>query len=109
MSGALDRIAYNVAETWLLQRGFIPSAGWDPDDPLCVRDYGPHRVWTIKARIPVELVDEIDTVDLMNDFRAYLIQHNTLPTAIRFQPYNLEVYACPHGYGTFLYISLYHT
>ncbi len=109
MSGALDRIAYNVAETWLLQRGFIPSDGWDPNDPQCVQNYGPHRVWTIQARIPVGLVDKIDTVDLMNDFRAYLIQHNTLPTAIRFQPYNLEVYACPCGCGTFLYISLYHT
>lgn len=103
----MNNIALRVVETWLLLLGFTPSAGWDPDDLNCVRDYGPHRVWTIQAKVPPEQVDTLDLDTLDKSFREYISAHNAAPTAVKFEPYGMEVYVCPCGCGTFLYTSIY--
>lgn len=103
----LDQIAVRTMETWLLSMGFQPSNEWDPNDLNCVRDYGPHRIWTVQARIPADLVDGLDLDTLDKAFREYMTAHNATPTAVKFEPYGIEKYACPCGCGTFLYTSIY--
>lgn len=109
MSGALDRIAYNVAETWLLQRGFTPSADWDPADPQCIQDYGPYRMYTIQAEVRADYVGTIDKASLIADFEDYLEKVNKALRMIQFQLYNVEVYSGLCNRGTSIYVSLVHT
>lgn len=72
----LDSIAVNVVEIWLLQRGILPSGGWDPNDKNCVRNDGPHRIWTIQGKIPVEQEKTLNIEILEREFREYLDKHN---------------------------------
>lgn len=105
----VDKIAYDITEVWLLQRGFLPSVGWDSANPLCIRDYGPHRVYTIQAEVPSDYVGEFDRDRLRADFEAYLEMVNQALVTVRFLPYDVEVYSCFCHCGTFLYVSLVHT
>lgn len=98
----LNLIARNVLAGFLATIGLAPSDG----DSMEIRDYGPHRVWTVQAKLPPEM----DTIDQSVVFKAlaeYLDKHNALPTAVRFNAYGLEVYSCYCGCGTFLYTSIY--
>ena len=99
----LTALAVRVLESWFLSLGFTPCGGWDPADPNCMRDYGPHRIWTVQARCP----DDADCDALSMSFLEYIHQHNALPGAIKFEPYNLELYECPCGCGTFVFASIY--
>ena len=101
----LDKIAVKIVEIWMLQQGILPADNWEPNDPICVRDYGPHRVWTIQGRLEAE---NLDVEALEKAFRDYLDKHNQLSTAVRFQVYGIEAYS--HADGTFLlYVSIYHS
>lgn len=99
----LNALAVRVLEVWLMQQGFQPSEGWDGNDPNCRRQYGPHIVWTVQARIP----GPYDYDALWDSFRAYIAEHNALPGAVRFEPYDLATYICPCGCGEFLYAAIY--
>lgn len=99
----IKAIARNVTAGFLLTLGMTPSEG---EDTLEVREYGPHLVMTQQARVPDSMAATIDPVETLDKLTAYL---NALPTAIRFEPYNVEVYICPCGCGTFLYVSICHT
>lgn len=102
----LTAIARNVISGFLLTLGMTPSMG---KDTLDVKDYGPHRVFTQQARVPETMAASIDPAEILDKLVVYLFHHNTLPTATRFYPYNVECYICPCGCGTFLYVSIYHT
>lgn len=101
----LTEIARNIIAGFLLTLGMVPSEG---EDTLEVRDYGPHRVFIQQARVPDKQARTIDPVETLDKLVSYLDHHNALPTAVRFHPYNAEVYICPCGCGTFLYVSIYH-
>lgn len=102
----LTQIARNVIAGFLLTLGMIPNEGEDTAEVL---EYGPHLVMTQQARVPDSMAATIDPVETLDKLTAYLNHHNALPTAIHFEPYNVEVYICPCGCGTFLYVSVCHT
>ncbi len=101
----VSQIARNVIAGFLLTLGITPSEG---EDTLQITDYGPHRVFTQQARVPDSMAADIDPAETLDKLVTYLDHHNALPTAVRFYPYNAEVYICPCGCGTFLYTSIYH-
>ncbi|MEA4895241.1 MAG: hypothetical protein VB064_08255 [Oscillospiraceae bacterium] len=103
----IDLIALNVVQAWLLMMGFTPSNGWDSDDPNCVRDCGPHRIYTIVGKASPDMADSLDLDALKESLSNYLKRHNKAPTAAKFQPYDIEAYYCPCGCGTFLYVTIY--
>lgn len=100
----LTDIARNVIAGFLLTLGMTPSEG---EDTLETRDYGPHRIFIQQARVPDTLANSIDPMETLDKLATYIEHHNSAPTAIQFQPYNVEVYVCPCGCGTFLYVSIY--
>lgn len=102
----LALIAKNVLTGFLLSLGIIPSEG---EDTLEIRDHDRHRIFTLQAKVPENMSTSIDAEETYQKLVAYMNHHNALPTATRFQPYNAEVYICPCGCGTFLYVSIYHT
>lgn len=99
----VTQLAQNIIAGFLLTLGITPS---ESEDTAEVREYGPHLVMTQQARVPDSMAATIDPVETLDKLTAYL---NALPTAIRFEPYNVEVYICPCGCGTFLYVSICHT
>lgn len=101
----LFHIAKNIIAVFLLSLGITPSEG---EDSLTVRDVGPHRIFTQQAKAPPELARSLDAGDVLEQLVNYLEHHNALPTAVHFHPYNVEIYVCPCGCGTFLYVSVYH-
>lgn len=103
----LNAIAVRVLEAWLLSLGLQPSGGWDENDPNCCCDHGPHRVWTVCARIPTELTADMSIETLFASLRNYIDNHNQIASCIKFQPYDTQMYECPCGCGTFLYASIY--
>lgn len=102
----LKNISRNVIAGFLLTLGITPSEG---EDTLDIIDFGPHRIYTQQARVPDGLADNIDPTETLEKLVTYMESHNALPTAVCFQPYNVEAYVCPCGCGTFLYVSIYHT
>lgn len=102
----LQQIARNIIAGFLLTLGMTSS---EDEDTLEVKDYGPHRIFTQQVRVPDSMAAAIDPGETLDKLVAYLEHHNALTTAVRFQPYNAEVYVCPCGCGTFLYVSIYHT
>lgn len=101
----LFQIAKNVIAGFLLSLGITPSEG---EDSLTVRDFDYHRVITQQAKAPPELARSLDAGEVLEQRVNYLEHHNALSTAVHFQPYNVEIYVCPCGCGTFLYVSIYH-
>lgn len=101
----LTEIARNVLAAFLLTLGIVPS---EDEEVLEVRDHGRHRVYSLMAQLPAPLADTIDPADVLDQLVAYVEYHNARPGAVRFHPYNAEVYICPCGCGTFLYVSIYH-
>lgn len=101
----LFNIARNITEAFLLTLGIIPSMG---EDTLETQDYGPHRIFTYQVRVPDSLASAIDGKDVLDKLVSFLDYHNAIPTSVQLYPYNVEVYICPCGCGTLLYISVYH-
>lgn len=102
----LAETARNIIAGFLLTLGITPSEGEDTTE---VRDYGPHRVLTQMAQVPPVLAGSIDPAETLEQLAAYVEHHSARPGAVRFEPYNVEIYICPCGCGTFLYVSICHT
>lgn len=86
-------IALSVVRTWLLSLGFRPSDDWDPSDPGCLCDYGPHRVITVQAHIPAGASFDCD--DLLCQLDTYLDAQAQLPGSIRLHAYDIASWCCP--------------
>ena len=99
----LNQIALRTVESWFLSMGFQPSGGWDEHDVTCRRQYGPHILWTVCARVP----DDIDEDAAALSFSHYISEYNKLPSSVKFQPYGLQFYDCPCGCGSFVYATIY--
>lgn len=93
----VDEIAIRVLEIWLLLQGFILIG----DDEI--RDYGPHRVWTVSARC--------DDIIQAGDFWPLLVRdisdHNKHSTYFRFHPYDVKVYPSAVGGTSNIYASIF--
>ena len=100
------QIAVHLLEVWLLSLGLQPTGDFDPDDPACMRDYGPHRVWTIQARVPDGLA--VDRYELLDHLRNFLDEQAALPGAMRFHAYNIDLYDSPYC-GSYIFASIEHT
>ena len=96
-----NKLITNILAGFLAQFGIVPSA-----DGIQVREYPPHIVWTLQARIPDALVDRYDADDYFEALVKYLIIHNRMLTAVKLGAYNAEIYTCPCGCGDFLYVSV---
>jgi hypothetical protein len=95
----IDQIAVRTLETWLLSKGFTLSGGFES------KDHGPHRVWTVSAHTFQALDSD---KKLMDELTAYLEVHNQLPSAVKFQPYDVGTYASlTRNGGTYIYASIY--
>ena len=101
-SQKIAQIAWSVVAAFLAQLGIIPS-----EDGMEIKDHGYHRVFCVRSKVPPEKADSIDSFDVYNALMEYLDRHNAATTAVKFFPYGAEVYICPCGCGTFLYISIY--
>ena len=100
------QIAVHILEVWLLSLGFLPTGYFDPDDPACMRDYGPHRVYTVQANIPTGVpVDRYELLDLLQQF---LDEQASLPGAMRFHAYDIDLYHSPYC-GNYIFASIEHT
>ncbi len=93
----VNEIAVRILTLFLLMCGFEPSDGCE------IRDFGYHRVWTVSACVPFDT----DIESLKIDFDAYLNEHNSCPTAVKFGFYDCVVYPCNHCGGQHLYLSIY--
>lgn len=100
----LQQLADNVLADFLHTCG-IPTEESDME----IRDYGPFRIFTVQVRVPDSMAATIDPGETLDKLVSYMDHHNALPTAVHFQPYNVQAYVCPCGCGTFLYVSIYHT
>ena len=100
----LTQIAVKLVELWLLLWGFQPAEDWDAADSCCLIDYGPHRVWTVQASMPVDAVT--DSSVLMVDLDEFIKQQNLLLN-LGFQAYDVTVYETPNGWN--IYASIVHT
>ncbi len=102
----LNALAVRMLEVWLLSLGFQPSGGWDETDPNCRREVGPHTLWCVQATVP----NDVDMEAVRQSFYEYIKNHNSLPGAVKFQPYNLELYVCDYSDGeraTHLFATVY--
>lgn len=102
----LTAIAARTVEVWLLSLGFQPTGYFDPNDRECIRDYGPHRVYTVQARVPDGFA--VDRHELLGLLQDYLEQQARLPSAVRFRAYNIETYFSPYC-GNYIFASIEHT
>ena len=103
----LAQIAQGVIAGFLAQFGMTIS-----EESLEVRDYDFHRVFTVQSQVPTELEESIDSYDMFQSLSAYLQQHNKVPTAVPFQPYDVSIYVCTCDCGkcgTFCFTSICHT
>ena len=89
-----------------LMRRHAERVNFDQDDPACLRDYGPHRVWTLQAHIPDGVY--VDRHDLLKSLTDHLDEQAELPSAVRFRAYNIELYHSPYC-GDYVFASIYHT
>ena len=99
----LKSIAENVIAGFLAQFGIVPSVGG-----MEVTDCGPHRLFTVQSKVssnPEEIC--LDSCDMLRSLSVYLERHNTVPTAVRFQPYDFKLYVCCTG--VYCFTSIYHT
>ena len=100
----LTLISWNVATGFFAQFGMLPSEGG-----MEIADHGEHRVFTVQSLVPSDLEELIDAHDMFQALSAYLQRHNATPTAVRFHPYDVRIYVCACGCGTFCFTSIYHT
>lgn len=100
----LMQIAVRVLEVWLLSLGFQPTGDFDPYDN--VRDFGPHRVFIVQARIPDGV--SVDRFVLLDHLQHYLDEQARLPGAMRFNAYDIELYESPYC-GGYVFASIEHT
>lgn len=102
----LTALAVRVLEVWLLSLGLQPTGDFDPDDPACLRDYGPHRVWTVQARVPDGVA--VDRGLLFARLQSYLDEQSRHPGAVKFLPNDIELYTSPVC-GDYVFASICHT
>ena len=89
-----------------LSLGFQPTGYFNPEDPECVRDFGPHRTYTMQARIPESV--SVDRHILLDHLQQFLDEQASLHNAIRFNAYDIELYDGQY-YGNYLLASIEHT
>lgn len=95
-----DLLVLRILEVWFLMLGFQPSSDWDANDPACLRDYGPYRVWTVMASIPNGAL--LDRQVLFEHLHCYLQQLSKFSGQIRLGVYDIQLYnGC-------IFISVYH-
>lgn len=98
----LMQIAVHLLEVWLLSLGLQPTG----DDSVTITDYGPHRVFCVQARVPDGIfVDRHELLDLLQQF---LDEQATLPGAMRFHAYDIDLYHSPYC-GGYVFASIEHT
>lgn len=97
MNNIVDEIAVHILNLFLLEQGLEPSGDSD------IRDYGCHRIWTESACASFDT----DIEALKMDFDAFLSEHNSCLTAVKFGFYDCVVYPCSHCGGQHLYLSIY--
>lgn len=97
------QVAVHVLAVWLLTLGFQTSGD---DDCVTITDYGPHRVYTVQARIPDGV--PVDRYILLNHLQHYLDEQAALPGAMRFHAYDIELYESPYC-GGYVFASIEHT
>ena len=102
----LMQIAVHLLEVWLLSLGLQPTGDFDPNDPACMCDYGPHRVYTVQAHIPDGF--DVDPQILFDYLQKFLNKQAALPGAIRFNAYNIDLYHSPYC-GGYVFASIEHT
>lgn len=104
--GIID-LAMRLIETWFLSVGLRPMDNFDPTDPACVKDYGPHRIVTCSATVPP--MSWFASAEMLQvAFARYLAAYNSAvehPEA-RFGMYSLKFYPGTHVRGT-CYASIY--
>ena len=98
----LDLLAVRTLEVWLLQLGFQPTG----DDSVTITDYGPHRTFSVQARIPDDIT--VDRHDLLDHLQQFLDKQASLPGAARFNAYGIELYYSPYC-GGYVFASIEHT
>ena len=84
-----DEIAVIVLRLWLLLWGFEPIDDFDPNDPNCRREYGPHVVYTYAAKAPEEGYPCIE--NLYSSFEQFLDDLHPI-IGMGFIPYALDFY-----------------
>ena len=99
-------VAVHILEVWLLTLGFQPTGYFDPYDPTCLRDYGPHRVYTLQAHVPDGIA--VDRYELLDDLQQFLNEQTNLSGDTRFKAYNIELYESPYC-GNYIFASIEHT
>ena len=98
----LCMIGTRLIEVFMLQHGYEPSGGFDIGDPNCYREYGPHVIITMCGHaLPGAVVDVNCLWKMLTD---YFAEQNKLPSAIKFQPYDLGLYDYPEA--IYIYISI---
>ena len=102
----LSAIAVRTLEVWLLSLGFQPTGDFDPGAPECIRDFGPHRVYTVQAHVPDGWI--VDCCELLAILQGYLEEQAKLPGAIRFHAYNIDLYHSPYC-GSYVFASIEYT
>ena len=98
----LAQIAVLVMEQFLIMVGYTPSGGWDFYDTNCFRQFGEHIVISTCGRATPIAERDVDV--LWGLFCDYMTEHNSLASAVKFAPYNIERY--DYADGTFIYISV---
>ena len=99
-------VAVHILEVWLLTLGFQPTGYFDPEDPECVRDFGPHRIYTIQAYVPYGV--SFDRFLLLDHLQQFLNEQTNLSGDTRFKAYNFELYESPYC-GNYISASIEHT
>ena len=100
----LTQIALNLLSAFLAEMGMLPS-----DDGMDIQEHGPRRLYILQSKVPSTMENSIDTREMYHALEDYLAKHNAVTTAVRFYPYNVDLYVCPCGCGTFMYASAYIT
>lgn len=102
----LTNIVVRLVEAWALSLGLLPTGNFDPDDPGCVRDYGPHRVITVQSLVPAdEDSDALDLDTLDTSLTKYLsaIRLSGIP---RVEPFEMGIYDCHCCNRAYLHVSV---
>ena len=98
----IANVAVSTIADFFLSNGYIPSGGWDFNDPNCFKQYGPHIVITACGRATESAILDVDV--LWEKFVDYILQHNSHITAVKFSPFKMERYDYPEA--SYLYLSL---
>lgn len=101
----LSKISRSVLAIFLLSLGLLPGKD---ENSFEVRKYAPHMVFSLQARMPngAKAIDPNNILALLVD---YLERRKAFYSGPIFEPYDVAVYKCPLGSGTYIYVSISHT